>query len=340
MSRRFPLYCLLVALLALWGWSPDARAATVCTATTPTVLAFGNASNTQTTDTTTTFTVTCATAALALLSNTKVTLCVGLGPGSASTSMAPRQMRSTAGDILNYQAYKDPARSQIWGALGNASNNVLVLNFDYAVPLLVGGSQAQTVTIYGRIPANQALATGSYSSTFANADTVLTYAADTPLLGAPANFPSACNIGGSTTNNNAFPFTANAQVPGQCYAYSTTDLDFGSVAGFITSNVDQTSTIGLTCTLRTAWQLGLDNGTNALLTQRRMRQGASTQYVNYELYRDGARSNRWGNSLDTDTLQGTGTGTAQTATVYGRVLSGQTANPGSYSDTITVTITY
>lgn len=339
MSRRLPC-CVLLALLALWAWSPSARAATVCTATTPTVLAFGNVSPTQVTDTVTSFTVTCSTAALALLSNTKVRLCVGLGPGSVDTSLSPRRLRNADGDTLNYQLYLDPARSQIWGALGNAVSTVLVLDFDYAVPLIIGGSQAQTVTIYGRIPAGQALAAGSYGSTFAGASTVLTYAANTPLLGAAASFPAACNVSGATTANDAFPFVVSANVPGQCYAYSASDLDFGSVAGFIAANVDQTSAIGLTCTRRTAWQLGLDNGSNALLGQRRMRQGATAQYVNYDLYLDPARSQRWGNVLNTDTLQGTGTGAAQTATVYGRVPSGQSAAAGSYSDTITVTITY
>jgi spore coat protein U-like protein len=255
--------------------------------------------------------------------------------------MTPRRMNSAAGDGMSYQLYTDPARSQIWGALGNGSaNNVLILNFDYAVPLLIAGSASQTVTIYGRIPANQALVPGNYASTFSGASTVLTYSANTSVLLVGATQPSACNLAGATTTNDAFPFSVSANVPGQCYAYSTTDLDFGSVPGFITSNVDQLSTIGLTCTLRTAWQLGLSNGNNANGSTRRMRLGTSDQYVNYELYRDSGRSIRWGGSLDTDTVPGTGTGTSQAATVYGRVLAGQTVAPGSYSDIITVTITY
>jgi spore coat protein U-like protein len=340
MNRWLPLV-LLGALILLSLWAPPARADTVCTASTPTVLAFGSASTTQNTDSSTTFTISCVTTALAVLSNTKVRLCVGLGPGSTSTAMTPRQMANASGDLMNYQLYTTPARSQIWGALGNASvSNVVVLDFDYSVLLLVGGSQSQTVTLYGRIPANQALATGSYGSTYSGANTVLTYAAVTPILGATANYPSSCNIAGSTTATNAFPFSVSSSVPGQCYAYSTTDLDFGSVPGFITSNVDQLSTIGLTCTLRTAWQLGLSNGDNATGNLRRMRLGTTDQYVNYELYRDSGRSTRWGSSVDTDTLQGTGTGASQTATVYGRVQAGQTAAPGSYSDRVIVTITY
>jgi len=111
-----------------------------------------------------------------------------------------------------------------------------------------------------------------------------------------------------TTTSNAFPFTLSAQVPGQCYAYGTTDLDFGSVPGFLRSNADQNSPIGLTCTVNMACQFGLNNGVNATGGQRRMRQGTANQYINDELYRDAGRTSRWGANLDTDTVKGTGTG--------------------------------
>lgn len=60
-------------------------------------------------------------------------------------------------------------------------------------------------------------------------------------------------------------------------------MAFGSVPGPITSNVDQTTSIGL------------DNGLYASGTTRRMRNGAG-QFVVYELYRDSPRSVRWGNA--------------------------------------------
>ena len=66
---------------------------------------------------------------------------------------------------------------------------------------------------------------------------------------------------------------------------------------------------------------------------------AGGQFVTYELYRNTGRTLRWGNTLGTDTQAGTGTGTAQSQTVFGRVAP-QTPNVGSYSDTVTVTVTY
>ena len=42
----------------------------------------------------------------------------------------------------------------------------------------------------------------------------------------------------------------------------------------------------------------------------------------------------------TNTLAGTGTGLAQSATVYGRIPPQATPSPGTYNDTIVVTLTY
>ena len=63
---------------------------------------------------------------------------------------------------------------------------------------------------------------------------------------------------------------------------------------------------------------------------------AGTNYVPYELYRNSARTQVWGQTIGTDTASGTGTTTYQ---VYGRVPS--LAYPaGNYSDTVLVTVDY
>ena len=73
--------------------------------------------------------------------------------------------------------------------------------------------------------------------------------------------------------------------------------------------------------------------------------GGSSEFINYELYLDAGRTQRWGNSLNppsTDTVTGTGTGSPQlpAVTVYGRVPPQTTPSAGSYGDTITVNVTY
>ena len=77
---------------------------------------------------------------------------------------------------------------------------------------------------------------------------------------------------------------------------------------------------------------------NGLPTQRKMTKAA--EFVLYGLYRDSARSLPFGNTIGTNTLAGTGTGLAQSATVYGRIPPQATPSPGTYNDTIVVTLTY
>jgi spore coat protein U-like protein len=109
------------------------------------------------------------------------------------------------------------------------------------------------------------------------------------------------------------------------------------------SNVDGTSTIDVTCTADTTWEATADagGGTGASLTTRKMANGANL--LDYALYTDSARTTIWGDGADATTskISDTGTGSAQTKTIYGRVSSGQTSLPaGAYSDTVTVTVTY
>ena len=69
-----------------------------------------------------------------------------------------------------------------------------------------------------------------------------------------------------------------------------------------------------------------------------MANGAQT--ITYGLYQDAARSNPWGNTIGTNTAAGTGTGSNQALTVYGRVGAQTTPSRGTYSDSVVVTVTY
>ena len=66
----------------------------------------------------------------------------------------------------------------------------------------------------------------------------------------------------------------------------------------------------------------------------------AADFVLYGLYRDSARSPPFGNTIGTNTLAGTGTGLALSVTVYGRIAPQATPSPGTYNDTIVVTVTY
>lgn len=132
-------------------------------------------------------------------------------------------------------------------------------------------------------------------------------------------------------------FQVTAAVAATC-VISATNLAFGTYSGVQT---DSTSTLSATCTNTTPYTVGLSVGaaTGATATARSMT-GPSAALLGYALYRDAARTLNWGFTAGTDTLGGTGSGAAQTLTVYGRVPAGQYVAPGAYTDTITATITF
>lgn len=339
MNSYAPRALLILLLTFAAFFAPRAEAATSCSAAS-TSLNFGTVSLTVPTDVSATFQVTCST--FGLLANIKVRMCLNIGDGTTGGgNFNPRRMLNATGDALNFQLYQDPARSQIWGSRGNpAVPNPLVVDFDYSAPL-GGGSQTKTVTLYGQVPTPALPFAGHYTNTFDGFHISMEYRYDEATIFPPAT-PATCASGGDggQTLWGNFPFTVSADVPANCRSYVATDLDFGSVPGLITANRDQTSVLSMICTGRTAWNVGLNNGLNASGAIRRMRQGTSGNYVNYELYRDPGRLNRWGTTIGTNTVPGTGTGLEQTLTVYGRVPATQTVPAGSYSDVITVTVSY
>jgi spore coat protein U-like protein len=134
-------------------------------------------------------------------------------------------------------------------------------------------------------------------------------------------------------------FTVQVTLTASCIINSTTTLDFGS-QGVLSANVDQTSSVQVQCTNTTPYNIGLDAGTGsgATIAVRKMTSGGNT--VNYSLYSDSARTTAWGNTVGTDTVSANGSGAAQSYTIYGRVPAQTTPAPATYTDTITMTVTY
>lgn len=130
---------------------------------------------------------------------------------------------------------------------------------------------------------------------------------------------------------------------------SATSLAFSTINPFVLPD-DTTATLtmvyknsGNACTESTAVvTLSVGAGTGATAANRKMTSGANT--INYTIYTNSARTTVWDNvtglALPSITVPRHGTAT-QTATMYGRVFSGQSnAAIGSYTDTVTITLTY
>lgn len=63
--------------------------------------------------------------------------------------------------------------------------------------------------------------------------------------------------------------------------------------------------------------------------------------MNYQLYTDAGHTHAWGDGTGSTTVAtGTGTGNPVAIQVYGLVPAQSTPMPGSYSDTITATISF
>jgi spore coat protein U domain-containing protein, fimbrial subunit CupE1/2/3/6 len=140
-------------------------------------------------------------------------------------------------------------------------------------------------------------------------------------------------------------FTVSITLTATCTITSASALNFGS-AGILNTAIPQTSTINVICSSGTGYNIGLDAGTGSGATVAARKMTNSSNTVTYSLYRDAGHTQVWGTTIGTDTVSATGDGLAagQNYTVYGLVPA-QTTPPASsggttYSDTITVTVTY
>lgn len=114
---------------------------------------------------------------------------------------------------------------------------------------------------------------------------------------------------------------------------------FGNIAWFMPNATTQTSIL-VDCTPNTAFSVAIDDGENFNAGQRRMRRigaGVGT-YLNYEIYRNAARTQRWGTALAQVASGVTPADGRVTLTAYGRATGFIVAGP--FQDTVTVTITF
>lgn len=143
-------------------------------------------------------------------------------------------------------------------------------------------------------------------------------------------------------------FAVTATVLSTCSAAATA-LPFGNYTpggGALTA----TSTISIKCTKNSPYTVALNVGTGtgaSFAAGRLMSSGTNT--LQYNLYTTAAGGTVFGDGTGaTGTLAGTGAGVAaataaNTLTVYGQLpdsAANQQALPGSYTDTVTVTVSY
>ncbi|WP_250508675.1 spore coat U domain-containing protein [Caballeronia sp. GACF4] len=140
--------------------------------------------------------------------------------------------------------------------------------------------------------------------------------------------------------NKTATFDVTLNVQDDC-SISANPLNFGDT-GALTDNVDQSSNLAVTCTSGTPYNVALDAGTAAgsLIAKRKLVNATGDASVNFNLYRDAARTKLWGQQTGIDTASGIGNGDSQSLVVYGRVPSQTTPAAGTYSSTVTATVVF
>jgi spore coat protein U-like protein len=322
------LAAFLAALFVFCG--VDRAAATMsCTMTFSTV-AFGSFDVLagSEVDTTGTATVSCTGAA----ASTAYRFCSDVRPGPDAVGNQ-RNMWMSPSYLAGFNLYYDAAHLNAWG---NYIQPYLGGGYQFDLTSNVSGQISGTVTVYAAAPSGQqTVVPGAYTEYMASVyNNLLQYGSTTS--------GGSCPVGGSTIQVS---FYVTGTVITNCNVNGGT-LNFGTTS-YLTSNIDATATITVQCTNTTPYSLGIDNGANASASQRRVSAGGGN-YVNYGLYTDAGRSNAWVGTTSSSNCTngtsscylGTGAGSTQNVTVYGRVPPQPEPALGSYSDTVVVTLTY
>lgn len=143
---------------------------------------------------------------------------------------------------------------------------------------------------------------------------------------------------------HAADVTVTATVSANCTITAGT-LSFGVYDALDNAAAhDAAGSISVTCTNGSAAQITMNDGSNpdtgstAAVPLRRLNDGG-TNFLSYSLFQDTGRTVVWGADAATD-MDITGTGAAQSLTIYGRIAGDQMVPAGSYSDTVTALVTF
>jgi spore coat protein U-like protein len=275
-------------------------------------------------DTTGTINVTCSGTA-----GTTVRVCLSLGAGGAAGSTVAQRRMANGTNFVNYNIYKDAARSVIWGQRQTVPTYT---PFTLDIPIPAGGSASASATMYARIPSGQPAKTaGTYTSSFGGGT-----GGEGRIT---TDLTQTCDVLPNVPRTR-FRFTSTVVLGAGC-SVAATDIIYGT-AGGLAAQLDNSGNLQVACTLNTPYTIALDGGTTTgnIAARKLSLNGAGAGIISYQLYRDAARTLVWGNGTTGTTQAGTGTGATQLVPVYARIPAQTTPAPGTYEDTVTVTLTY
>ena len=255
-------------------------------------------------------------------------MCISLGTGNTSPSIAARAM-GNGSYRMNYNLYTDPGYSSVWGAATTSPPTSQVLTDVIDASL--------SVPIYAKLPGGQ-----TSVSTVGNADTQyqeiysgasVHVEVQTALFFLIRSIVRCSDLG--------HDYAADGQGAGAEELHHFRHQSGVSGPGVLTVPVPGSSQISVQCTNNNAYSLALNGGTvGGNVLARKMKHSTAADTVGYQLYQGSNYAIVWGDATGGSPKTGLGLGTVQNHTVYGRVPAQTTPRPGSYSDTVTATITF
>lgn len=206
--------------------------------------------------------------------------------------------------------------------------------------LIAIGPSSTSTTITSVVPGGAA--SGKAAGTYTNSFTIYEAKTATTVLG-------LCGLFGALTGAQAFGnYTANFVIPKMCTLNATPAINFNNVTsiGPTPVRLDAQGTVTVEC--NTPYTIYIGDGQNRVSPgsgNRQMAQGAAR--LPYQLFKDSGRTQIWDATGGTAAIGGsggvsdTGTGAAQNKTVFASIPAGTTLPaPGTYTDTVVITVTY
>lgn len=159
-------------------------------------------------------------------------------------------------------------------------------------------------------------------------------------IASSAFLPGLADAAVYLNGSNTATFDVTLKIIANCTIAAGGNLDFGQAQGVLATAVNVNTTVNVTCTNTTPYNVGLTagSGTGSTGTTRYMSgTGGNLGKVQFNLYQT-AGATLWGDTQGTDTVAGTGSGSSQPITVYGNIPPQATPAPDTYKSTITATV--
>jgi spore coat protein U-like protein len=134
-------------------------------------------------------------------------------------------------------------------------------------------------------------------------------------------------------------FDVSITIQPACNITADSDLSFGTQS-YLNETHEAEVSVDIQCTNGTTGRISLDDGTGggSVIARTMEYQGNS---IEYSLYTNSDYTTHWGDGTSgSSTVDHIGTGAATALTIYGRTPVQGEPPAGTYSDTVTITVSY